>query len=107
MSLRPPKPLPGSLCGEVLSLLITSHTWWPSVRGQDPPKFSIMTSPQDREKMNCGGEGAFFVISSQRARESSGKKWDRLGHSKRGWMRYDRVWRGPASTPAPPEPQQS
>lgn len=47
MSLRPPKPLPGSLCGEVLSLLITSHTWWPSVRGQDPPKFSIMTSPQD------------------------------------------------------------
>lgn len=32
--------------------------------------------------MNCGGEGDFFVISSQRGQESSGETWDRLGHSK-------------------------
>ena len=51
------------------------------MRGQDPPKFSIITSLQDREKMNYGGEGAFFVISSQRGQESSGETgdgWDAL-----------------------------
>lgn len=57
--------------------------------------------------MNYGGEGAFFVIGSQRGQESSGETWDRLGRSKRGWMRYDREWQSPASTPASPEPLQS
>lgn len=36
------------------------------MHGQDPPKFSIMISLQDREKRNLEGEGAFFVISSQK-----------------------------------------
>lgn len=77
MSLHPPSLSPARSAGKS-SLLITSQTWWPSVRGQDPPKFSIMTSLQDREKMNCEGEGAHFVISSQRGQESSGETWDRL-----------------------------
>lgn len=84
MSLHPPKPLLGSFFGEILPVLITSQTWWRSERGQDPPKFSIMTSLRDREKMNYGRKGAFFVISSQRGQESSGETWDHLGRSERG-----------------------
>lgn len=57
--------------------------------------------------MNCGGEGAAFVISSQRGQESSGETGDQPGRSKRGWIRYDRVWRGPTSTSASAEPPQS
>lgn len=57
--------------------------------------------------MNCGGEGAVLVISSQRGQESSGETWDQLGRSKWGWMCYDSEWRGPASTPSSPEPPQS
>lgn len=56
--------------------------------------------------MNVGEKGP-FVISSQRGQASRGETWDRPGRSKRGWMRYDREWRGPASTPASPEPPQS
>lgn len=41
--------------------------------------------------MNCGGEGAAFVISSQRGQESSGETGEQPGRSKWGWIRYDRV----------------
>lgn len=57
--------------------------------------------------MTCGGEGASFVISSQRGQESSAETRDQPGRSKRGWIRYDRVWWGPASTSASAEPPQS
>lgn len=69
----PSQPLLGSFFEEFLPVLITSQSWWQSVRGQNPPKFSIISSLRDREKMNCGGEGPFFVISSQRGKESSGE----------------------------------
>lgn len=85
-------------------MLITSKTWWRSVRGQDPPKFSIMTSLRDREKMNCGRKGALFVISSLRGQESSGETWDHLGCSEQCYMCYDSVAMcpHPASTLASP-----
>lgn len=80
----PSQPLLGLFFREFLPVLITSQSWWQSVRGQNPPIFSSIFSLWDREKMNCGGEETFFIISSQRDQESSGETWDHLGCSERG-----------------------